>query len=804
MAKGSYTYTDLGSYNLYAPESSSKSKLTLQLGHKYTQSEKDNTSTLYLIYRVIIGTGWYIDPYGASNSYLEVPAANSPNKITYDASMSSNRTDGYVDGKSYAGGVQTFTIKHNSSGVAGTNGNVKINWYWSGKSASGYGDVNRPSGNLTISIEKINRVSSISSISNAAVENETTITINNYNNNYTNTIQWYVEKAVANITAGWKDAITLGKGVTQGKVNVAKAFYSHIGDKGTGTVRVRCVTKNGSTQIGISPEKTFTVSLNDNCKPVIDSFKISYGIKTEGVTEEKIIEDLNQREVLFNKDKINSLIIKPTIKYTNANYLTYSGDGNSGVGKSNHSLTLNYGSLSKTVNFNPNITAANSLVEVTINVNDLATNIPNFNFSIKNKNGKVSNVQTKTLPIEFYQDIDTKSETTLTRSTGAEASSYVGIEKLNIKGTYFQVTDKDKLLFTITASDGTNPIKLKDNNLEGSNFSDFIKIEKTGLPKTFDLKLENYEFQARTDTDEEGNRIVYKKIKINIETKHLSEDSSVTYSTFSESFTYTIEPSFSWSADDFQFNVPVHFSSLTPVKPNNYYNFTAKTGGAISLRNSDIFGIDKLIFSDPCQGYGEGIVFPQNGAGTPPNKNHTGAHNGKYDILKGYNGKLYYYYGYMPGEDTDDTMASKFSEVPLCYKKGDTIQFNDQVEFWTGVVTSGSTQLVFTIPLDKPINSTVSSVAITNGTFLCRLAQGGYLMFNGATNTDISYTSNKISSKGITMPNKKSIRVSITVSNVFECYKSQKNDGTIVKEALVNNQVVAVSSKVNGLTFTFS
>ena len=650
MGKGVKEYKTLGTYNLYNPENGNKSTLTLRLEHSYTQSIKENETTLKLRFQVIIGSGWYIDPYAATKSYLYVPSAAKDQKKTYDASLNVNYNGKYTNGTSYAGPEQTFIIKHNDAGVAGNNGSVAIGWYWSAKSDSEYGDVNKPSGSFTISIEKINRVSSISSISNAAVENETTITINNYNNNYTNTIQWYVEKAVANITAGWKNAITLGKGVTQGKVNVAKAFYSHIGEKGTGTVRVRCVTKDGSTQIGISSEKTFTVSLNDNCKPVIESFGLSYGIKTEGVTEEKIIEDSDQREVLFSKDKINSLTIKPVIKYTNANYLAYSG-----AGQSNHSLTLNYGSLSKTVNFNPNISTANSSVEVSINISDLATNSSNFNFSIKNKNGKVSNTQSKTLPIELYQDIDTKSETSLTRSTGAEVSSYVGIEKLNIKGTYFQVTDKDKLLFTITASDGTNPIKIKDNNLEGSNFSDFIKIEKTGLSKTFELELGNYEFQARTDTDEEGKQIVYKKIKINIEAKHLSEDSSVAYSAFSESFTYTIEPSFSWSADDFEFNVLTIHKEPIEIKASQkngkgWYSLSSKSGGGLVLNNCDITKANGIYFADQCAHDGEGFYFPTA---------DTGTYADHYDRLRANNGHV----KFLPRTPTNST-EYKFNRIP--------------------------------------------------------------------------------------------------------------------------------------------
>lgn len=149
-------------------------------------------------------------------------------------------------------------------------------------------------------------------------------------------------------------------------------------------------------------------------------------------------------------------------------------------------------------------------------------------------------------------------------------------------------------------------------------------------------------------------------------------------------------------------------------------------------------------------------------------------------------------------EDFQFNVPVKVEGVSLFYKPGDKIEFANQDEFWSGVITSSKTQLIFSIPLDKP--AFVNGATIENGWITPRIGEGGYLCFNGQGETQFNIDSDNVKEKYIRVKNNKSVRVSVTANSAFQKYDS----GNRQVSNIVNNQCVSVGSNVpdNASKFT--
>lgn len=74
------------------------------------------------------------------------------------------------------------------------------------------------------------------------------------------------------------------------------------------------------------------------------------------------------------------------------------------------------------------------------------------------------------------------------------------------------------------------------------------------------------------------------------------------------------------------------------------------------------------------------------------------------------------------------------------YQVGDSISYSVPVPL-SGLITNGGTDLYFLIPLDKPVNSEVSGVSLTNGTVIVR--QNTKYCYGSAASTFVSAKSSE-------------------------------------------------------------
>lgn len=224
--------------------------------------------------------------------------------------------------------------------------------------------------------------------------------------------------------------------------------------------------------------------------------------------------------------------------------------------------------------------------------------------------------------------------------------------------------------------------------------------------------------------------------------------------------TVSAKPVFDWGKSDFQFNVPVKMPQSV------YYDTTNKTGGGLMMNNSDISGCNAIIFGDVSNSGNEGLNYARS--------------DGNWDILKLQNGRMYV----IPNFPDNTTAYS------LYYTSGDKLTLSGAVGF-NGYITSGSTELFFSIPLSKPVVA-ASSVTIS-GKILCRGVEG--YLYNPATSTSTLDLSNP---NGFTITKavkENSIYLRLTFAN-----KIQDADGG----NYTNNTPVASVNTSGDVVFTFS
>lgn len=597
-------------------------------------------------------------------------------------------------------------------------------------------------GNFTLT--KISRASTFSvSTQNTKVEDVITLTINSASASYTHKIGWYYNDKLVGTVSSIKNL--------KSDITVPTALYTTFLEKNKNSLKfvLKCGTYSGNKYIGVTT-KNITIGLSNNrCKPIIRSMEIL------NIAESKLGMTPDNKIVL---DKNVSLNVKATYEYNSTAYMTAVKIKKGIQGNEPLVQVINNISLNDSIKITEGILVSDGKTLVSEN-KYLYYTAPTIN------------IKTPSVNFESYYETNAENNTS----------------ELKYKITSF-VSEIDYNFLSYFPNGKTD--------LNVFSYRYYIGIQKEDVNYTESI-LPGEENKNKFVISYPSKELPEKDVAITLDNLLtplylIIEYKDETSSAATQIKEIRISPLFDWSEEDFKFSVPVEINA-PQANNKGWYNPSTTLGGALNLNNGDIIKANQIFFADKSDAAGEGLCFP-NGKVTT---NTNGPDRLHYDCLKAHDGKIYF----IPNHPTN---IDEY-EVPLCYKKGETLKFNDQSEFWTGVVTSGQKQLVFTIPLDRPLASNVTGVSITaNGTFLCRVAQGGYLIFNGATDTDISYTSSKISSKNITIPNRKSLKVSITATNVFECCKATKDNVVTTRETLVNNQVVAVSSKVPNLTFTFT
>ena len=187
---------------------------------------------MYIVITDGINIGPWADDFG---SYV------GTTKLTFNGALTSK-----VNGTVWLAENKTFTVNHNADG----SGSATIYWKWGVNST--WGGMVSPSGKFTISLPKIPRKSTFTA-TNANIGNQSTITISRASSSFTHTLQYKIGdqssyKTIVNKTTN-----------TSYKWTIPEAAYSYMSSDKTATITLKCITYNGSTNLGYST-KTITAT----------------------------------------------------------------------------------------------------------------------------------------------------------------------------------------------------------------------------------------------------------------------------------------------------------------------------------------------------------------------------------------------------------------------------------------------------------------------------------------------------------------------------------------------------------------
>lgn len=168
-------------------------------------------------------------------------------------------------------------------------------------------------------------------------------------------------------------------------------------------------------------------------------------------------------------------------------------------------------------------------------------------------------------------------------------------------------------------------------------------------------------------------------------------------------------PVFDWGEDDFKFNVPV-------ILPKSYYYDDEKTRGhgGLDVNNSDIVGLNNLLFRDKSDGPGESIRFYKDGT--------------NWDCLYVIDGVVYITPNYPA--NTKQFVIFHPDNKPY-YEAGDSVTVYSTYPGW---VSGGSKEFYLSIPLSKPVLASTISVS---GSVVGR-GINGYVLGSNTTRIDLA------------------------------------------------------------------
>lgn len=170
-----------------------------------------------------------------------------------------------------------------------------------------------------------------------------------------------------------------------------------------------------------------------------------------------------------------------------------------------------------------------------------------------------------------------------------------------------------------------------------------------------------------------------------------------------------VTPVFDWGENDFKFNVPV-------ILPKSYYFDDEETGGhgGLDVNNSDIVGLNNLLFRDKSDGAGESIRFYKDGT--------------NWDCLYVIDGVVYLTPNYPA--NTKQFVIFHPDNKPY-YEAGDKVTVYSTYPGW---VSGGSKEFYVSIPLSKPILASTISVS---GSVVGR-GINGYVLGSNTTRIDLA------------------------------------------------------------------
>lgn len=675
----------------------------LYVYYKTSQDTANNKSTITCGMYIVVTDGWSVGNWtDNSGSYV------GTTKLTFSGAIPANTT-----GTTWLVENKSFSVSHNEEGKAF----ATIHWKWGVNSS--WGNMEYPSGSFTITLPTIARKSSVSA-TDAYIGNKPTITISRKSSKFTHTLQYKI-----NGQSSYTTIVSKINNTSYSSWAVPETAYNYISN-GKATVTIKCITYSGSTNVGESTTTlTATAKEASNVKATsayigkTSTITIARNSSSFKHTLQYKIAGQSDFTTLINKTSNASYSwTLPTSIY---NYIgsteksvgvtircyTYYGDVNLGNKTTTFTATCLENDCKPTLA--PTVTDTGKVsTKLTGDGNNIIINGYNvmaytiaatakYGASIKSQqitcgdkkassaNGKLNHVNSNVFTITATDSRGYSNSKTITKNT------LVNYIKVTCNLSVDAVLDSDSNTTTLNFTVGgkwfngsfgaiTNALtvqyRYKTNNGSYCNWTS-LAATKSGNTYTVSESITGLDYQSNYTIEARAFDEMYN----NGGTTGLGYQKSDTK-------TVSAKPVFDWGKDDFSFNVPVKISSPTKHHINGGY--------ALDLSNGDIINCNSFVFADASDNDIEGLAFYRDGT--------------NYDVLKAYNGNIVFTPNY----------PSNTKEYKMFYTAGDSISISNGAPF-CGYITSGSTLIAFTIPIDKPV---IASSADITGTILFRGIEG--------------------------------------------------------------------------------
>ena len=658
----------------------------LYVYYKTTQNVANNQSTVSCGMYIVITDGYNIGPWADDfGSYV------GTTKLTFNGALTSK-----VNGTVWLAENKNFTVNHNADGT----GSATIYWKWGVNSS--WGNMVAPSDKFTISLPKIPRKSTFTA-TNAAIGNQSTITISRANSSFTHTLQYKIGNQSSYTTIVSKTT------KTSYKWTIPEAAYSYMSSDKTATITLKCITYNGSTNLGyttktitatakaagtivatnayIGDQSTFTIKRNSSSFKHTLQYKIGSGSYTTIVSK---IPNTSYKwtlpDTIYNSISSTKTFAELTIKCITI-YEDSSGKSITiGEKVSNVIKAMCKESVCKPT-LNPVIKDVGS--ESTQYTGDENKIIKGYN-TISYNIGATAH---KGASISSYQIVcGTMSKSSATGSLNNVLSGVFVVSATDSRGfTTSQTVEKElinyvKLTCAMTASASLNVETNKADvslTVSGNFYNGSFGVATNALTVQYRYKTNSGSYGSWTNlTPTINNNNTY---SVSYTIGNLDYENSCTvqaraidtiYSGGINSGEKTVsaKPIFDWSAEDFNFNVPVKM-------PGSLYNSSSNPGGhGLDMNNSDIVRLNGLWFGDSANVANEGLNFARDNDTT------------NYDTLRAYNGRLLFTPNY----------PSSSTQYKLVYIAGDSFTITHPICI-SGMISDGSKTLYLTIPINRPI-----------------------------------------------------------------------------------------------------
>ena len=262
----------------YANYGNSNWTIKLYVYYKTSQDNANNKSTITVGMYVVTPSGYDIGTWtDYGGSYV------GTSSLTFDGTIPNfSGTRWLVENK-------TFTVNHNSDGT----GTATIYWKWGVR--SNWGGYYEPSSSFTITLPTIPRASSITTATDKTLGNACSIKWTPASSSFTYKLKFKL--------GDWEETTgTISPKTTSAYTYTDYVLPLEVADElpkaTSGTMTAYLYTYSGSTQIGSTASKTFTVKVPDSIKPSISSVSATlvntnsvingWGIAVAGYTKVKV------------------------------------------------------------------------------------------------------------------------------------------------------------------------------------------------------------------------------------------------------------------------------------------------------------------------------------------------------------------------------------------------------------------------------------------------------------------------------------------------------------------------------------